>query len=90
MFVIMFTGYGAWSRGMPAPWGVPAPRRVPTLGGGAYSGRLLLWAVRILLECILVAYNYWWDLRPGKSVAAASQNVTDTLPTDLCRFGIKE
>ena len=43
---------GAWSRGVPA-WGSTWSR------GGALLGRLLLRAVRILLECILlVLFNY--------------------------------
>ena len=57
----------AWSRGVPAPgdaWsrGGACSRGVPALGGarsggvpgGDPPGRLLLRAVRILLECILV------------------------------------
>ena len=56
-------------RGVPGPGGVPGPRGVPSPGGvwsqgclvlgdgvvpGGDPRRLLLWAVRILLECILV------------------------------------
>ena len=46
---------GAWSGGVPAPRGVSA-RGVPARGGsgGDPPGWLLLWAVCILLECILV------------------------------------
>ena len=40
---------GAWSRGVPGPRGVP---------GGDPPGRLLLRAVRILLECILVSITF--------------------------------
>ena len=64
--VILFTGgrVGAWSRGVPGPRRVPAPggggvcsQGVPASGGmpgGDPPGRLLLRAVRTLLECILV------------------------------------
>ena len=50
LFIILFTGGGAWSGGVPGPRGVHGP-------GGAWwrpPRRLLLRAVRILLECILV------------------------------------
>ena len=46
---------GVWSQGVPGPRGGLVPG-----GGGAWwrpSGRLLLRAVRILLECILVNYK---------------------------------
>ena len=42
---------GAWSRGMPGPGGVPGPEGCLV---ETPPGRLLLRAVRILLECILV------------------------------------
>ena len=60
---------GAWSQGVPGPGGVPGPRGclVPAgclvwgrylvpggVPGGDPPGRLLLRALRILLECILV------------------------------------
>ena len=48
---------GAWSQGC-LIWGVPGPRGVSGGGsGGDPPGRLLLRAVRILLECILVMSN---------------------------------
>ena len=46
---------GAWSRGVLGPRGVPAPEGSGP--GGAWwrpPGRLLLRAVRILLECIVL------------------------------------
>ena len=45
------SGEGACSGGGCLLWGMPAPGEVP---GGDPPGRLLLRAVRILLECILV------------------------------------
>ena len=49
----------AWSGGVPGPGG-SGPGAVPGPGGGAWwrppPGRLLLRAVRILLECILVFF----------------------------------
>ena len=45
---------GSVPGGVPGPGGVPAPRGVP---GGDPPGRLLLRAVRILLECILVTLH---------------------------------
>ena len=57
-------GGDAWSRGCLVPGGVPCPWGGAWSQGGCLvlgvcvwrppSGRLLLWAVRILLECILV------------------------------------
>ena len=47
MSVILFTRYSPRSRQPPGA-GIPREQR-----------RLLLWTVRILLECILVVYAYW-------------------------------
>ena len=57
-------GGGAWSRGV----GVPAPRGGRSGPGGCLvetPRRLLLWAVRILLECILVLIlrTIFWKLK---------------------------
>ena len=54
---------GAWSRGVPAPRGVPARGGCLLQGKGDGGGplpsrRLLLRTVRILLECILVADDF--------------------------------
>ena len=50
-------GIGAWSSGVLGPGGV-CSRGTPGLGGAWWRPprRLLLWAVRILLECILVFF----------------------------------
>ena len=53
---------GAWSWGVSGPGG-SGPRRVPRpmgVPGGDPAGRILLRAVRILLECILVVYILGW------------------------------
>ena len=55
---------GAWSQGGCLVGGVPGPRGCLVPGGclvQTLSGRLLLRAVRILLECILVHYPIVYD-----------------------------
>ena len=54
---------------MPGPGGVSAPGGACSWGvpGGDPPGRLLLWAVRILLECILVSILFAVSNRYGSS-----------------------
>ena len=55
----MFTGVFLSTGGVPSPRGVAWSRGVCSCGGTWWrpTRRLLLWAVRILLECILVHLN---------------------------------
>ena len=50
---------GAWSRGVPGPWGGGPGSGSRGVGGAWWRPppvkQLLLWVVRILLECILVS-----------------------------------
>ena len=66
LFVILFTGEGAWSQGGPGPGGVPAPRgEVPgwgvcSQGGCLVSGGCLLPGGAWSLGGCLVLGGAWW------------------------------